>query len=212
MAASSPLPILVRKYGGSSLATVDRIRAVAADLAAKHAEGRPLGGVEIEVVAGNAGDHAEPVRSDADGRFLVSQLQPDATILLEAHHPVSLVPTRLEVKTGVYDLQGLEISLPRGCRLAGRLLDARGKPAADRDLVVTIRGTSSVVRRLRARTDAVGSFRFERLPAGLVDVELEIHGPDGDRLPEGLNIPPLRDGEDRVLVLQLEPTSPPTQH
>ncbi|HPF34531.1 MAG TPA: aspartate kinase [Candidatus Krumholzibacteria bacterium] len=42
MAASSPLPILVRKYGGSSLATVDRIRAVAADLAAKHAEGRPL--------------------------------------------------------------------------------------------------------------------------------------------------------------------------
>ncbi len=32
--AATPPPVLVRKYGGSSLATVDRIRAVAADLRA----------------------------------------------------------------------------------------------------------------------------------------------------------------------------------
>lgn len=41
--APTPAPaILVRKYGGSSLASVERIRAVAADLAAKRAEGLRL--------------------------------------------------------------------------------------------------------------------------------------------------------------------------
>ena len=35
-------PVLVRKYGGSSLASVDRIRSVAASLAARHADGVAL--------------------------------------------------------------------------------------------------------------------------------------------------------------------------
>ena len=41
MTSSTPT-ILVRKYGGSSLASVDRIRTVAAALAARRAEGARL--------------------------------------------------------------------------------------------------------------------------------------------------------------------------
>lgn len=73
MAASDPTAVLVRKYGGSSLETVDRIRTVARELAELHRAGRRLvvvvsamGRTTDELVRLARAAHQDPPRRELD--------------------------------------------------------------------------------------------------------------------------------------------------
>ncbi len=59
----SPCPVVVRKYGGSSLANVDRIRTIAKDIATTHKNGQAL--VVVVSAMGTTTDELEEMASQA---------------------------------------------------------------------------------------------------------------------------------------------------
>jgi len=82
--------------------------------------------------------------------------------------------------------------LDRGLRAAGRLLDSKGRPLANRWLIV--RSESGLALPIYPRTDEKGRFERSGLPQGRIVVEMI----DGKQWPCGSFLAGTRDVELRV--------------
>ncbi len=152
-ASAAPLPILVRKYGGSSLASVDRIGAVARDLAAKRA-----GGCRLVVVVSAMGRHTDELE------HLARQVSPqpprrelDMLLSVGERVSMSLLSMALEV-CGVpaISLTGSQCGvITDESHTEARILEVRAdrvREALDRGLVVVVAGFQGVSRQKEITT------------------------------------------------------------
>jgi protocatechuate 3,4-dioxygenase beta subunit len=133
---------------------------------ARRADGTPLAGAEVSI-AGEPGWRS--AATDALGRFAFGDLPPGAYRVSATWYERPLTP-ELELVVAEGELrEGLELVLPRGLALAGRVIDADGRGVGGVNVAAGLRPSDDpevALDHLYAVTDADGAFRLEDAPAG----------------------------------------------
>jgi len=140
-------PILVRKYGGSSLASVERIRDVAGALAARRAEGVDL--VVVVSAMGRTTDELDHLASQVSQRPARREL--DMLLSVGERITMSLLSMALaDLNVPAISFTGSQCGLiTDDSHTDARILEVRGdrvREALDRDMVVVVAGFQGVSR------------------------------------------------------------------
>lgn len=146
--AIDPAPVVVR------LAPAGRLRARLVEAET----GRPVAGGRLML------DNGLDPAADADGRIEVRGLTRH-----RYHEAVVVAPgrERLRVLFEMADgpITDLEVAVPRGAKVVGRLLDPQGRPAAGASVRRVTSGNALAMRGLRVRADDRGRFEYDGFPA-----------------------------------------------
>lgn len=116
--------------------------------------------------------------SDDEGGFSFDGVSPGAfSINAQAPHRQQAELKNLEVKAG-QDLTGLEIVLPPGAEVTGRVLSPEGRPVADAQVAVVQESEERYASfsSLVASTDADGQYRIDGVPPGKRTLEARSEG------------------------------------
>ncbi len=163
------------------------------------------------------------VHADANGRFVLKDLQPGpAALVATAEGFAGSAPVPCELVAGRIT-EGLELRLRVGATLTGEVLDDDGNPAVGR--MVIVQQTPSYTSQHMLQTDAAGEFRVEHLEPGRWQVVAtanfmtgEIDANDDERGMADLignmkmEFVELTDGEERHVVLGQPPAAPVHVH
>lgn len=108
----------------------------------------------------------KPVSTDAEGRFAIDGVEPGIVVLF-AHAQGFVAGNRddLAVVAG-RDLEGVEIVLRQGARVAGRVLDAAGEPVAGAQVMVEQSARSSMSRSQLSMSDGDGIYGIDGVEPG----------------------------------------------
>ena len=152
--------------------------------------GRALAGVDVTASRSNAPAFAR-VQTDAEGRFRLSGCRPQSRYELVFEHRAGLRKAAHLLSLENESITDLELRLPAGCGLQGRLVDPAAVPLAGVEVAYRHderwdpRTGPSLFRYVdQGRTDADGRFELLGLPPGsghleLVDCESHVIS-DGD--------------------------------
>jgi hypothetical protein len=154
----------------------------------------PLRNARIGLVP-EQGEEPDPVLTDAEGRFKISGLPPGRyTLVASKPGYVSLRygargaldrPSPIDVPQ---DTAPIDVRLPRGAALSGRLVDDLGEPIPDVRVTAGVVVRTSAGMRLTAvrsaDTDDLGEYRIAGLPAGTYVVSAR----PGPSPPDGMMI------------------------
>jgi hypothetical protein len=135
-------------------------------------DGAPLAGAAVHARGYDEEGQrlARPALSGGDGRFVLSAL-PRGSYALDGSYP-GLPPVWIDaVASGAADVR---IRFAAGASLAGRVVDARGTPVGDFELMVQ---SDEAPPRARAVRDPTGAFAVDGLAAGTYEVAAR--APDG---------------------------------
>jgi protocatechuate 3,4-dioxygenase beta subunit len=148
-------------------------------------DGHPLAGASVswmipdERLVELFGPKMRPraVATDAAGKAVIGSLPPRAAVLLAARHPDYPAGGHVTIGTAPLPDKPVVIAVVRASSLAGVVIGADGRPAANREVNVSV-DDNSVPRVFgqwswmvhRAATDAAGRFLIENLPPGPVTI------------------------------------------
>lgn len=129
------------------------------------------------VIAWSAGRQlGAPVRCDSDGSYELELERAPATVAVEI-----LVPGYLRGMLEAEPVSGAEVDLPTvalgpAVHLSGQVIDPRGQPVSDVQLRARPRPDLGEPEPWRVTSDGDGSFRWDTLPTGPVEIEAEKRG------------------------------------
>lgn len=175
------------------------------------AQGAPVAGAMIEAWPSfregegmelSTLDTPRQIQTAEDGSFTVPGLQRGNHYDLAVRHPKYVEATVPGIETPT--AEPVRIVLRPGRSLAGQVVGPRGEPIATARLTaveeIRIGDSTSNSSRLLAMTDGEGRFLAERIPPGLLTLQVEAEG-YLSRLVEGLLLPDDRDLSDLKIVL-----------
>lgn len=150
---ASPSPLLVRKYGGSSIASVERIGTVADDLVARAAEGWRL--VVVVSAMGRHTDELDHLARSVSARPARRELD----MLLSVGERISMTLLSMALQDRgcpAISFTGSQCGLITDCsHTAARIVEVKGdrvRAALDRGLVVVVAGFQGVSREKEVTT------------------------------------------------------------
>jgi len=168
-------------------------------------QGRPVANAVVEADLDGIPANATSARavSDEDGRFVLPGLA-HGGYAVSAWHPDFVAPSHDGVPADTADL---ELQLERASTLAGRIVGVPTSPA-DQLMVAARRrlaaGASAAAVRhatsLRRAWDRDGAFRFDQLPAGVYDLEVQKPGGKPSATLAGVRVGPGEHRNDLRLV------------
>ena len=121
--------------------------------------GAPQEGLEL-TARDLAGDATRRARSDAEGRYRIEHLYPGRYELQVAAGRRRAALLTEEVEVGVGETQ-LDLSVPRGARVTGRVLNGAGEPVPEALVAAAVGGDTRVF----TQTGPDGAYALEDLPA-----------------------------------------------
>jgi hypothetical protein len=137
--------------------------------------GRPVGAASIYLIGGPP-PGARTAITREDGRFTLTDVPPAAytmTIAKNAYPTIRYGETRPDgpgapIQVGAGQTVSLDIRLPRGAVIAGRVIDDAGDPIAGREIILSRLSApaSPRVKGLYPRSNSRGQYRIIGLPAG----------------------------------------------